>query len=75
MRAENWIYTVPLRLCWLLRRQQVEHDLEDEIRDHLERRTADYIAKDLSPEEAVMQRGANSAGSSKGKKSAAIPAE
>jgi predicted permease len=30
----------------------VDRDLDDEIRDHLERRTADYIARGLSPEEA-----------------------
>ncbi len=52
MRPEHWIYTLPLRLRSLFRRPQVNQDLDDEIRDHLERRTADYIARGLSPEEA-----------------------
>jgi predicted permease len=52
MRLEHWIYTLPLRLRSLFHRPQVDRDLDDEIRDHLERRTADYIARGLSPEEA-----------------------
>ena len=52
MRPEHWIYTLPMRLRSLFRRPQVDQDLDDEIRDHLERRTADYIARGLSPEEA-----------------------
>jgi predicted permease len=52
MRPEHWIYTLPLRIRSLFRRQQVDQDLEEEIRDHLERKTADYIARGLSPEEA-----------------------
>ena len=52
MRPEHWIYTVPLRLRSLFCRQQVEQDLEEEIRDHLERRTADYIAQGLPRAEA-----------------------
>jgi putative ABC transport system permease protein len=52
MRPEHWIYTVPLRLRSLFRREQVEQDLEEEIRDHLERRTADYIAQGLPRAEA-----------------------
>ncbi|MGO8732624.1 MAG: ADOP family duplicated permease [Terriglobia bacterium] len=52
MGPEHWIYTLPLRLRSLFHRPQVNQDLDDEIRDHLERRTADYIARGLSPEEA-----------------------
>src|SRR5437773_910371 len=52
MRPEHWIYTVPLRLRSLFRREQVEQDLEEEIRDHLEGRTADYIAQGLPRAEA-----------------------
>ena len=52
MRPEHWIYTVPLRLRSLFRRPQADQDLDEEIRDHLERRTADFVAKGLSPEEA-----------------------
>jgi putative ABC transport system permease protein len=52
MGPEHWIYTLPLRIRSLFRRREVDQDLEDEIRDHLERKTADYIARGLSPEEA-----------------------
>lgn len=52
MRLEHWIYTLPLRLRSLFRRPQADQDLDEEIRDHLERRTADFVAKGLSPEEA-----------------------
>jgi hypothetical protein len=52
MRLEQWIYTLPLRLRSLFRRPQADQDLDEEIRDHLERRTADFVAKGLSPEEA-----------------------
>ncbi len=52
MRLEHWIYTLPLRLRSLFRRPQVDQDLDEEIRDHLERRTANYVAQGLTPEEA-----------------------
>jgi predicted permease len=52
MRLEHWIYTAPLRLRSLFRRQRADQDLEEEIRDHLERSTADYVAQGMSPEEA-----------------------
>jgi putative ABC transport system permease protein len=52
MRPEHWIYTLPLRLRSLFRRPQVDQDLDEEIRDHLERRTADYVAQGLTPEKA-----------------------
>lgn len=50
VRPEHWIYTVPLRLRSLFRRREVDQDLEDEIRDHLERKAADYIAHGMSAE-------------------------
>jgi macrolide transport system ATP-binding/permease protein len=46
------LYTVPLRFRSLLRRNQVERDLEDEFRDHLERRMEAHIARGMSPVEA-----------------------
>jgi len=52
MLPEHWIYTLPLRIRSLFRRQRVDQDLEEEIRDHLEHKTADYIAQGLSPKEA-----------------------
>jgi hypothetical protein len=48
MRLLRRLYTVPLRLRSLFRRDQVEQDLEDEFRDHLERRIAADVARGLS---------------------------
>jgi putative ABC transport system permease protein len=36
MRLERWRYSLPLRLRGLLRRERLETDLTDELRDHLE---------------------------------------
>src|SRR5215471_20308997 len=52
MRFEHWLYTVPLRLRSLFRRRQVEQELDEEIRYHLERQTQEHIAKGMTPEEA-----------------------
>lgn len=70
MRPEHWIYTLPLRLRSLFRRPQADQDLDEKIRDHLERRTADFVAKDLSPDEAryAAQREFGGIGQSKEKR-------
>jgi len=52
VRLAHLVYTVPLRLRSLLRRRQVEQDLEDEIRYHIERRTEEEIARGASAEQA-----------------------
>jgi putative ABC transport system permease protein len=52
MRLEHWFYTVPLRLRSLFRRRQVEAELDEELRYHLERKIEEYIAQGLSREEA-----------------------
>lgn len=38
MRLERWIYTIPLRLRSLFRRDRVEQELDEELRYHLERK-------------------------------------
>jgi predicted permease len=48
----GWLYTIPLRLRSLLRWAQVDHELDDELRDHLERKTEEYIAEGMALEEA-----------------------
>src|SRR5437667_7806105 len=55
MRPEHWLYTIPLRLRSLFRRRQVDQELEDELRDHVERKTEEYVGKGLAPEEARRQ--------------------
>src|SRR5215470_6474820 len=53
MRLSHWLYSVPLRLRSLFRRNAVERELDDELRDHLDRKRALYIASGLTPEEAA----------------------
>ena len=52
MRLLRLLATVPLRLRSLFRRDQVEQDLEDEFRDHLERRIEADVARGMAPEDA-----------------------
>lgn len=52
MRPEHWFYTLPLRLRSLLQRNQVEHDLGEELQYHLEQKTKEYAASGMAPEEA-----------------------
>src|SRR5215213_3245559 len=52
MRWEHWFYTVPLRLRSLFRRGQVEAELNEELRYHLERQIEVNTAAGMSAEEA-----------------------
>jgi predicted permease len=52
MRLGKWLYTIPLRLRSLFGREQVEKDLSDELRDHLERKTEEYRARGMTQREA-----------------------
>jgi predicted permease len=52
MRPEHWLYTIPLRLRSLFRWGQADQELDDELSDHLERKTEEYVAKGMAPEEA-----------------------
>jgi putative ABC transport system permease protein len=55
MQPEHWLYTIPLRLRSLFRRRPADQDLDDELRDHVERKTEEYVSKGLRPEEARRQ--------------------
>jgi hypothetical protein len=55
MRPEHWLYTIPLRLRSLLRWAQAGRELDDELRDHLERKTEEYVAKGMAQQEARRQ--------------------
>src|SRR5688572_9505138 len=48
----QWIYTVPLRLRSVFCRSQVESELDEELRFHLEARIQHEIATGKTPEEA-----------------------
>jgi putative ABC transport system permease protein len=52
MRPEHWLFTIPLRLRSLFRLTQADQELDDELRDHLERKTEEYVAKGTAPDEA-----------------------
>ena len=52
MRPEHWLYTIPLRLRSLFRQAQTDQELDDELRDYLERKTEEYMAQGMRQEEA-----------------------
>jgi putative ABC transport system permease protein len=52
MRSEHWLYTIPLRLRSLFRRRELDQELDEELRDHIGRKTEEYIAKGMLPQEA-----------------------
>jgi len=52
MRPEHWLFTIPLRLRSLFRWAQADQELDDELRDHLERKTEEYVARGMAPAEA-----------------------
>src|SRR5205807_2762647 len=52
MRPKHWLFTIPLRLRSLFRWTRADQELDDELRDHLERKTEEYVAKGMTQEEA-----------------------
>lgn len=52
MRAEHWWYAMPLRLRSLFRRREVERDLDDELRFHIDAQITQFIARGMTPEAA-----------------------
>jgi putative ABC transport system permease protein len=52
VRLLRLFYTLPLRMRSLFRRNRVEQDLDDEFRDHLERRIQADIERGMTAEEA-----------------------
>jgi predicted permease len=52
MRFENWLYTIPLRLRSLFRRNRMDEDLNEELRDHVDREIEENLARGMSNEEA-----------------------
>ena len=52
MRPVRWLFTIPLRLRSLFRSSQADGELDDELRDHVVLKTADYVAKGMAPKEA-----------------------
>ncbi|HKQ74912.1 MAG TPA: ABC transporter permease [Blastocatellia bacterium] len=52
MRPKHWFYIIPLRLRSLFHRRQVEEELDEELRYHLERQIEEHIANGMTAEEA-----------------------
>jgi macrolide transport system ATP-binding/permease protein len=52
MGFEQWFYAVPLRLRSLFRRKQMDEELKEEIRDHLELQIKENVARGMSPDDA-----------------------
>ncbi|SRR5258708_5882564 len=52
MRPEHWLFTIPQRLRSLFRWAQADQELDDELRDHLERKIDEYLAQGMTQEEA-----------------------
>ena len=57
MRPEHWLYTIPLRLRSLFRRPQADQELDDELRDHLNRKTEEYLGQGVTQGVRESQRG------------------
>src|SRR5215469_15702366 len=51
MRPEHWRFTIPLRLRSLFRWARADRELDEELRDHLERKTEEYVAEGMAQEE------------------------
>jgi hypothetical protein len=52
VRISRWLYIIPLRLRSTFRRSRVERELEEEIRNHIEREIERQRAAGLSLDEA-----------------------
>ena len=52
MRFERLFYTLPLRWRSLVRRRQVERDLDDEIAYHVDQQVQDLVDRGVSADEA-----------------------
>jgi putative ABC transport system permease protein len=52
VRIEHWRYSIPLWLRGVFRRRDVEREIDDEIRDHIERQTSRNVAAGMPFDEA-----------------------
>ncbi|MEN3339998.1 MAG: hypothetical protein V7647_3674 [Acidobacteriota bacterium] len=52
MRFERWLYTIPLRLRSLFRRDSVDSELDEELQFHLDTLTEEHVARGLSRDDA-----------------------
>ncbi len=52
MRLERWVYTIPLRLRFLFHRSRLKAELDEELRDHIERQTEDNMSRGMDAKKA-----------------------
>src|SRR6184192_4977767 len=52
MRPEHWLFTIPLRLRSLFHWARADQELDDELRDHLARKTEEYVSQGIAQAEA-----------------------
>jgi hypothetical protein len=52
MRLANWLYTLPRRVRSLVLRKRQDADLDEELRDHIDRQIEENLARGMSEEEA-----------------------
>jgi predicted permease len=52
MRFQNLLFTIPLRLRSLIRRNRMNADLNEELRDHIDRQIEENLARGMNKEEA-----------------------
>jgi len=52
MRIEHWLYTIPLRVRSLIRRNRQDAELNEELRDHIDRQIEENLLRGMAEEEA-----------------------
>lgn len=56
MRFENWVYTIPLRVRSLIRRNRLDAELAEELCDHINRQIEQNVASGMRHPQAGVQR-------------------
>jgi putative ABC transport system permease protein len=52
MSIERWLRVIPLRLRSVFRRDDVEHELDEELQYHLDQQTAENVRQGMAPNDA-----------------------
>ena len=52
MRFEHWVFTIPMKMRALFDRSSLDAELNEEMRDHIDRQIEDNVSRGMSPEEA-----------------------
>ena len=55
MRPKGWRYTIPLKLRSLFQRHRADSELDEELGEHVARKTEEYAAKGMSAQQARRQ--------------------